>query len=57
MYKLNNHGWGLGTLLAFISFLVLVLLIVAIISFNYGVDHGANSNNNQQTEENTFVSP
>ena len=57
MYKLNNHGWGLGTLLAFISFLVLVLIIVAIISFNYGVDHGANSNNNQQTEENTFVSP
>ena len=53
MMKLNNRGWGLGTMLGFIIFFVAVLLIVAIISYNFGIDKGSP----QQKENNVFTVP
>lgn len=56
MQKLNNRGWGLGTMMAFIVFFVFVLLIIAIIAYNFGLDKGS-PNHQIKIEENKFVSP
>lgn len=38
MKKINNKGWGLSTMLIFMGIFVLFIIIVAIISYNYGID-------------------
>lgn len=38
MKKLNNNGWGLGTMIFFIVVFLLFILIVAILSHNMGIE-------------------
>ena len=41
MAKLNNNGWGIGTMIAFIIIFILFLLLVAFLI--YDVDHEEDS--------------
>ncbi len=56
MKKLNNRGFGLGTLLAFICFFIVVMLAIAIMAYNAGVNSDS-SKEQEHAQENTFVSP
>lgn len=37
MKKLNNKGWGLGVMLAFMAIFFLAILIISILSARYGL--------------------
>lgn len=56
MKKLNNHGWGLGTMLGFICFFVVIMLLIAIIAYNMGMSEQS-SEHRINVEENLFVLP
>ncbi len=38
MLKLNNEGWGISSLIAFIVVLILFVIILFVISYNYGIE-------------------
>lgn len=38
MRKLNNNGWGLSTLLIFMGIFILCIIVIALVSYNYGIE-------------------
>lgn len=38
MVKLNNQGWGLSNMIAFIIVLLLFMIIFLIVTYNYGIE-------------------
>jgi len=55
MKKMNNYGFTLGTMLAFICFFLVILVAVAIVAYNHGASPKANIKN--ESSENKFVLP
>ena len=38
MFKLNNRGWGLSVLLAFIVVFIIAIILISIGASNIGID-------------------
>ena len=38
MFKLNNKGWGLSVLIAFIVILVIFILLIGMTAINFGIN-------------------
>ena len=38
MRKLNEQGWGVGTMIVFLCVFFLFLIIVGIVAFNFGIE-------------------
>lgn len=36
MFGLNNKGWGVGNLIAFICIFLVVLIGISVLAYNYG---------------------
>lgn len=43
MRLLDNHGWGLNTMIVFIVILILIVLVVSVLMYNFGI--GKDSSN------------
>ena len=37
MLKLNNHGWGLGVLIAFLIVFIIAIILISIGAANLGI--------------------
>ena len=53
MRKLSNKGWGMTTLIAFICIMLLIILGIFFLAYNYGVEK--DSPNRIDEEENGVI--
>lgn len=52
MMKLNNKGWGLSNMIAFIVILIIFLIIFLVVAYNYGIEKDSpHSIYNQSVED------
>ena len=52
MFKLNNRGWGLGTMIAFVCVFLLAIILITVISLKYGFTNKTNSTRQQENSRN-----
>ena len=56
MGKLNNRGFGMATMLAFIIFFIIVLIAIMVLAYDNGVEKDSPTKAVER-KDNMFVSP